>query len=442
MPFPHSDKTPEHNPKSPPPGVGYPPPRLEGSDTDAADLRLSNVPGETRESEGYVVEREFESMKEARMPTQESPKAETSHDDLNRFENMKEKPIQESESAKNSITDTPATDEEIGTPDKEARTPTQETTEAEKSSLSLSEFENVKERPFQESEDPKSSVVDTPTMDDKFMKETPVQESEGSAKKKEGLKDQPERHVRHVYQEGDLKEFIKDQPLQETGEPSDKEIEVETGETRDGSGELPLQGIQEPGNGEGAEGGGTKQEDQEEFSEGKPLQESASSNVESESWKGPTQETMPAGKGPFEETDSTQGSAAEETRQIKEGEKEFTEGKPVEESTSTEVETESSKEEALPTQETMPAGKGPFEETGKGEGTAIEETRQITEVEKVSKDFTEGKAVEGSTSFEVETESCTDKAFPTQETMAADKGPFEETWFEMGLKRQPTDEQE
>ena len=352
MPIPPSDKTPEHNPKSPPPGAGYPPPRLEGSDTDATESRLSSVPGETSAAEDYTVERELESMKEARTPTQETPKAEKSHDDLSKFENLKEKPTQECESAKDSITDTPVTDDEIGTPDKEARTPTQETTEAEKSSLSLSEFENVKERPFQESEDPKSSVVDTPTMDDEFMKGTPKQESEESAEKKEGLKDQPERLVRHVYQEGDLKEFIKDQPLREAREPSGKETEVETEDQRDGGGEHPLQATQEPGEGEGEEGAGTKQEDHEAFSEGKPLQESASSNVESEGWKEealPTQETVPAGKGPFEESGKAEGPAVEETRQITEGEtvhEELTESKPVEEGTSFDTRTEITKEKA------------------------------------------------------------------------------------------------
>ena len=101
----------------------------------------------------------------------------------------------------------------------------------------------------------------------------------------------------------------------------------------------------------------------------------------------------------------------------------------------------------MPTQETLPAGKGSLEETGKLEGPAVEETRQITEVEKVYEDFadrgttnhevekvyedfTEGKTVEESTSFEVETESCTDEALPAQEIMARVKGLFRR----LGLK--------
>ena len=70
-----------------------------------------------------------------------------------------------------------------------------------------------------------------------------------------------------------------------------------------------------------------------------------------------------------------------------------------------ELKTESWKEEALPTQETKPAGKGPFEETGKAEGPAVDETRQITEGEAVQQELTEGKTVEESSSVEVETKN-------------------------------------
>ena len=37
----------------------------------------------------------------------------------------------------------------------------------------------------------------------------------------------------------------------------------------------------------------------------------------------------------------------------------------------------------------MPAGEGPFEENGKAEGPAVEETRQIKEGKTVHKDLTE-----------------------------------------------------
>jgi len=47
-----------------------------------------------------------------------------------------------------------------------------------------------------------------------------------------------------------------------------------------------------------------------------------------------------------------------------EAHEELSEGKPLQESTISDVQTKTCKEEALPTQETMPEGKGPFEETG------------------------------------------------------------------------------
>ncbi|XP_078352980.1 uncharacterized protein LOC144637775 isoform X2 [Oculina patagonica] len=387
MSFPRSDKTPVHNPKSPTSPAGFPSPRMEGGDM------WSNVHGQAtvRESLGadvqHVGERE-------RGPTQVTPEAEKSFD--------------------------------------------------------LSEIENMKERPIQESEDPKSSIADTPAVE-----ETPVQESEEQTGKKKELKDHPERGIRHVFQEGDLKGFnIKDEPLQETREPCDKEAKVEIEDQRDGRGQRPFQETQTPDKPQGAEAEEIKQVKHREevhgaFSDGKPLQESASSNVETESWKEealPTQETMAAGKGPFEETGKEQGPEAEETGQIKrEGEEvlheELTQGKPLQESASSNEETESWKEEALPTQETMAAGKGPFEETGKTQGTEAEETGQITEGEKVHEEITEGEPFQESASSNVESESCKE-GLPTQETMAAGKGPFEETGDQVGLKRQPTDERE
>ncbi|XP_078352981.1 NFX1-type zinc finger-containing protein 1-like isoform X1 [Oculina patagonica] len=545
MSFPMSGKTPVHNPKSPTSLAGFPPPRIEGGDMDVT-TSPSNVFGQAteRESHGadveHVGERQSESMEVVRAPTQVTPEAEKSLD-WSEIENMKERPIQESENAKSSITGTPATDEEfvtvdkeartptqqtteaeksslslsefenvkekpfqesekpesniadtpaiaeeLMTPAKEARTPTQETTEAEKPSLSLSEFENVKEKPFQESEDPKNNIADMPAMEDEFMKETPVQESEEQTEKQE-LKDYPERSVRHVYQEGDFK------PLLTTEDPNKREeTKVETEDQRDGSGEQPFQ-LQ------GAEAVETKQvkhgeEDYEVISEGKPLQESASSNKETESWKEealPTQETPVqegeeqtekqelkdypersvrhvyqegdfkpllttedpnkreetkvetedqrdgSGEQPFQ----LQGAEAVETKQVKHGEEDYeviSEGKPLQESASSNKETESWKEEALPTQETMAAGKGSFEETGKAQGPEAEETKQVEEGEELHEEITKGKTVQESASSDVKTESCKEEALPTQETMTTGEGPFEETWFEMGFKRQPT----
>jgi len=52
----------------------------------------------------------------------------------------------------------------------------------------------MKEKPVQESENPKSSTADTPTMEDELMKEAPVQESEEPKAGKDELKD----HQREV----------------------------------------------------------------------------------------------------------------------------------------------------------------------------------------------------------------------------------------------------
>ena len=488
--FPRSEKTPVHDPKSP----------TAERKSFGADVEL-------------VGEREFELTKEARTPTQATPETDKSSLSLSKFENVKERPTQESENAKSDITDTSVKDEEFMTSDKDARAPTQETPEAEKPSLTLSEFENVKEKPFQESENPEGSIADSPAVENEARKETPVQESEDQTGKKEELKDHPEGGIRHVFQEGDLKGFdIRDEPLQETEDPNNKGPKVEIEEQRDGREKKPFQETQRPSKPQGAETERAKQVkhgegDLEVLSEGKPLQESASSNVETESWKEealPTQETMAAGKGPFEETGEAQGPEAEKTRQVKEGEgdderlsegkivqegtkfdletgsrkeqalstqetmdagkrpfqetgkaqgpdaeearqikegeeiqEELTEGKPLQESVSSNVETESLKEEALPTQETMAAGKGPFEETGEAQGPEAEKTRKV-----LHEELTEGKLLQDGASSDVETESCKEEGLPTQETMAAGKGPFEETGVQVGLKRQPTDEQE
>ncbi|KAJ7323743.1 hypothetical protein OS493_030865 [Desmophyllum pertusum] len=197
---------------------------------------------------------------------------------------------------------------------KEARKPTQETPDPKKS-LDFSEVEETKERPVQETVNPKNSITDTPETGNKtpqqfedFSEGKPVQETE-DLKCKKDVNDHPEGSARLVFQEEDSEEFIKDKPLQETEDPSNKKPKVEIEDQRDNSAEQkPLQETQGPGKAQGTEEEGTRQvkEDEEELSEGKPLQESASSEVaETESCKEeamPTQETMAAGKVPFEET--------------------------------------------------------------------------------------------------------------------------------------------
>jgi len=285
----------------------------------------------------------------------------------------------------------------------------------------------MKEKPVQESENPKSSMSGTLVMEDEFMKEAPVQESEEAKAKNDELKENPERSVRHVFQEGDLKELAKDR--QESKDPTNEDSKVEIEDQRDGRGEQPLQETHGPGKAQRTEAEDTTQvkedeEAREELSEGTPLQESTSSDVQTETCKEeplPTQETMPAGKGPFEETGLEVG--------VK-GQPSVSEGKPLQERDSSDVQNKSCEEEAKPTQETMPAGKGPFEETGLEIGV------------KGQPSVSEGKPLQERDSSDVQRKSCKEEALPTQETMAAGKGPFEETGLEVGVKGQPTDEQE
>ncbi|KAJ7323762.1 hypothetical protein OS493_030888 [Desmophyllum pertusum] len=168
---------------------------------------------------------------------------------------------------------------------KEARKPTQETPDPKKS-LDFSEVEEMKK-----------------TAGPRNRK--PVQETE-DLKCTNDVNDHPEESPRLVFQEEDSEEFIKDKPLQETEDPSNKEPKVKIEGQRDKSAEQkPLQEPQGPGKAQGTEEEDTRQvkEDEEELSERKPLQESASSaDVETESCKEeamPTQETMAAGKGPL-----------------------------------------------------------------------------------------------------------------------------------------------
>ena len=429
-----SGKVPVHDPKSPTPQDGSPLLRLEGGDGNA-DKSLGFVPVQVagREGRGADVEHAAEATKEAGMPTQVTPEAEKSSPDLSEIEIAKERPVQESQDPKSSIKDTTITDKEFReggkearqptqeTPeserpspdlseiektkesrpvqetenpqnsitektvadedfmadDKEARQPTQATSEAEKSSADVSELETLKEKPIEESDHPKSSTVDTPTMEDEPTKEAPVQESEEPTAKKDELKDHPERGVRQVYQEGDIKPLVEGRPLQELQDPTSKDSKGENEDQRDGKGEQPLQESRELG--------------------------------------------------------KEQRTEAEDTRQVTEEEEaheDLSEGKPLQESASSDARTKTCKEEALPSQETMPAGKGPFEETGLEVGV------------KGQASVSEGKPLQVSPGSDVQTKTCKDEALPTQETMPAGKGPFEESGLEVGVKGHPTDEQE
>ena len=190
--------------------------------------------------------------KEATQPTLATSEVEKLSVDVSELENMTERPVQESENPKNSITKTTVMGEEIMAGDKEARRPTQATSEVEKS-CDDSDLENMKEKPVLESENPKSSTADTPTLEDELMKVAPVQESEEPAVRKDELRDHPVRSVRQVFQEGDLK----DRASSDVQTKSNKEEALPTQETMP-AGKGP---IEETGLGVGVKGQPTDEQE-------------------------------------------------------------------------------------------------------------------------------------------------------------------------------------
>ena len=351
----------------------------EGHAADVKSTKEARMPIQVSpEAEKSTLEHAVESTKEARKPVQVTAEAKRSFSDLSEIEKAKERPIpQESKTPKNSITDTTIKAEEFVADDKEARQPTQATSEEEKSSANVSELKSMEEKPEQVSENPKSSISGTPVMGNEFTKVAPVQESEQPKAKKDELKENPERSVRHVFQEGDLKELAKVRQASSV-DSTNEDLKVEIDDQRDGRGEQPLQETRGPGKVQRTE-------------------------------------------------------AEDDAAQVKEGEEaheELSEGTPLQESTSSDVQTKTCKEEPLPTQETMLAGKGPFEETGVEVGV------------KGQPSVSEEKPLQERDNSDVQNKSFKEEALPTQETMAAGKGPFEETGLEVGVKGQPTDEQD
>ena len=272
--------------------------------------------------------------------------------------------------------------------------------------------------------------------------EQPIQDTQGPGKEQAtGTKGLSQVKGGEV----DREEVLERKPQQESGSSNvesecTKEEALPTQETM-AAGKGPLeesgQGTETEKTSEVMEG----EEDHEKLSERTPLQESANPNVETECTKEealPTQETMAAGKLPFEETGIAQVTETEERNLVKEGEEdheELCETMPLQESARSNKETECIKEDALPTQETMAAGKGPFEETGQAERSLVKEGEEDHE------ELSERTPLQESANPNIETKCTKEEALPTQETLAAGKGPFEETGLEVGVKGQPTDEQ-
>ena len=179
----------------------------------------------------------------------------------------------------------------------------------------------------------------------------------------------------------------------------------------------------------------------------RPKQETASSEAKSDSLKEeavPTQETMAAGKGPFEESGLEVGVKAQPTDDVHDvppaGNSESIQ--PKQETASSDKESDSLNEEVVPTQETMAAGKGPFEESGLEVGVKAHPTDEVHDNLPPAENPESIQPKQETASSEVETDNLKEDVVPTQETMAAGKGPFEESGLEVGVKAHPTDEKE
>ena len=300
----------------------------------------------------------------------------------------------------------------------DARSPTQVTSDGEKS-RDLGEGETLKDSPVQESVNPKGSVDNTLSglvqFTGKQVSEVkPVNKREEEQSKEEATREQPEVSTedfpsgiegfneKKLLQETNppgkddvreeqplqrFEEFDKEKPIQETKEPTkdDKSGDKSSKSFEDTEKRKPLQ--QCPGN------------ETEGLSESKPLQETANSSVKTKSTVEeevrPTQETVSPSTGHTEESDQDKSKSLHETgepSQRQEAKVETTEEsqtghdvssvdnpdvkRPKKETVSSEANSDSLKEEAVPTQETMAAGKGPFEESGIEVGVKAHPTDQ------------------------------------------------------------------
>ena len=289
----------------------------------------------------------MEGGKEARQPTQETSDAERTSPDSSEIEKAEQRPVQESEDPKNSMSDTTITDEEIMEGGKEARQPTQETSEVERPSPNSSEIEKAEQRPVQESEDPKNSMTDTTITDEEI--------EEGG---KEARQPTQEISEAEIPPDSSEIETAEQRPVQESEDPknsiedaiAENEITTDDNETRQ-----PTQATSD------AETLSADVSELENMKE-KPVQESE--NPKSSSADTPTMEDGLTKAAPVQESEEPAAKKDElEDHPVRSVRQVFLEGD-LKDSANSVVQTKTCKEEALPTQETMPAGKGPIEETG------------------------------------------------------------------------------
>ena len=307
MPLPTSGKTPVHDPKSPLPSPGFPP-RMARSDMGA---NSNGVPLQGIEkNESVVVDSRpnevpgVESDKDARLPVQEAPAAEDAL--LSEMENMKERPQQESGFPKKSTGHPPVAGDESLSSDKDARRPMQEMPRAQKSPESV-EFENMKERPVQES---KNVTSDSSGKEARRPTQESLEKLSPGLSKEESMEEKP------------IQELADEKRSEETAVQESEETPKKEDESRD----HPVRHVYQEGD----------------------LKELMKENQSGEE----TEDQSP----------EHQVKEGEDVRPLKDDE--CTDEKPLKASTRRETESKGSPEEALPTQETMAAGKGPFEEAG------------------------------------------------------------------------------
>ena len=453
-------KTPVQDPRSPLPVVMSP----FGTGTPSSNTQDARSPTQATSGGEKSLDGEDEKMKDR--PVQESanlPKDSTDESlkHLAGEQVFEEKPVQEIEDVtKGEKIEQPKFGPEDslqeGVEEFDKEKPLQETEQTGKNQTvgeqSLQHFEEFeKEKPVQETKEPGKyhtggdqslkSLEDTEKQ--KPFKESPGNETEGLSERKPlqetansavKTKRTVEEEVRPTQEtvspiKGLTEESdqVKSESLEETGKPS-KEQDAEGENTEEIQTGNDVSSVDNP-------------------EVKRPKQETASSEANSDSLKEepvPTQETMAAGKGPFEESGLEVGVKAQPTDDVHDvppaGNPESI--KPKQETASSDKESVSLNEEVVPTQETMAAGKRPFEESRLEVGVKAHPTDEVHDNLPPAENPESIQPKQETASSEVETDNLKEEVVPTQETMAAGKGPFEEAGLEVGVKEHPTDEKE
>ena len=454
-------KTPVQDPRSPLPVVTSP------FDTGTPRSATQDARSPTQATSGGEKSLDSEDEKLKDRPVQESanPPKDSTDESLKHLAGeqvFEEKPVREIEDVtKDEKIEQPKFGAEDslqeGVEEFDKEKPLQETEQTGKSHTvgeqSLHHFKEFdKEKPLQETKEPgkydTSGDQSLKSLED-TEKQKPLQESPGN--KTEGLSDsKPLQETANsaVKTKSTVEEEVR--PTQETVNPIKGRTEESDQDTN-----KSLQETGNPSQRQEAEGQNT-----EEIQTGddvssvdnpdvkRPKQETAGSEATSDSLKEeavPTQETMAAGKGPFEESGLEVGVKAQPTDDVHDnlppaGNLESIQ--PKQETASSDKESDNLNEEVVPTQETMAAGKGPFEESGLEVGVKAQPTDDVHDNLPPAGNLESIQPKQETASSDKESDNLNEEVVPTQETMAAGKGPFEESGLEVGVKAHPTDEKE